>query len=137
MDLEKYKGDIKHSLTPKMLVRMSPGSMRKEDSGFRLNPISAFDLNRMGSIYNYETGITGTLGFDYEIESNSNKKFNFSVAQIINQKENKKMSDSSSLNEKLSDLVGSTSYTLNKNFKVTQNFALDQNYNDLIIMKLD
>ncbi len=131
MDLEKYKGDIKHSLTPKMLVRMSPGSMRKEDSGFRLNPISAFDLNRMGSIYNYETGITGTLGFDYEIESNSNKKFNFSVAQIINQKENKKMSDSSSLNEKLSDLVGSTSYTLNKNFKVTQNFALDQNYNDL------
>ena len=41
------------------------------------------------------------------------------------------MSDSSSLNEKLSDLVGSTSYTLNKNFKVTQNFALDQNYNDL------
>ena len=84
MDLEKYKGDIKHSLTPKMLVRMSPGSMRKEDSGFRLNPISAFDLNRMGSIYNYETGITGTLGFDYEIESNSTKLFLCST--IINQK---------------------------------------------------
>ena len=33
-----------------------------------------------------------------------------SLAQIINEKENKKMSSKSSLDEKLSDLVGSANY---------------------------
>ena len=41
------------------------------------------------------------------------------------------MSDTSSLNEKLSDLVGSSSYALNKNFKLNYNFSVDQNYNDI------
>ena len=41
------------------------------------------------------------------------------------------MSDKSSLNEKLSDLVGLASLNLNNKFKVNYNFSLDQNYNDL------
>ena len=35
------------------------------------------------------------------------RKLDFSVAQIINEKENKKRHSQSSLDEKLSDLVGS------------------------------
>ena len=41
------------------------------------------------------------------------------------------MSDKSSLNEKLSDLVGSASLNFNNKFKINYNFSLDQNYNDL------
>ena len=40
------------------------------------------------------------------------------------------MSDKSSLNEKLSDLVGNSSYGLNDKFKINYNFSIDQNYKD-------
>ena len=40
------------------------------------------------------------------------------------------MSDTSSLNEKLSDLTGPV-VSLNKNFKLNYNFSVDQNYNDI------
>ena len=53
-----------------------------------------------------------------------------SLAQIINSDENKKMHSKTSLDEKLSDLVGTAS--LNRgNFTINYDFALDQNYKDL------
>ena len=53
------------------------------------------------------------------------------VGQVINDKENKNMSSVSSLNDKLSDLVGSSNLQLNENLSLKYNFSLDQNYNDL------
>ena len=41
------------------------------------------------------------------------------------------MPSSSSLDEKLSDLVGNTEVKINDNVKFNYTFALDQNYNDL------
>ena len=61
------------------------------------------------NINNFETGLSSTLGFDYKIKKNLTK-FHFSVAQVINEKENNKMNDKTSLDEKLSDLVGSANY---------------------------
>ena len=130
LELEKDQGNKKHFLTPKFFVRFSPGSMRKENDGSRLDPISAFSLDRLDNINNFETGLTGTLGFDYKFKNN-NKDFDFSLAQIINEKENKKMSSKSSLDEKLSDLVGTASLDINDNISLNYNFAMDQNYKDL------
>ena len=105
--------------------------MRKEDSGSRLTTLSAFDINRLNNNKNFETGFTGTIGFDYKINEENNNKFNFSIAQIINEEENKKMSSvSNSMDEKLSDLVGSASYTKG-NMNLSYNFNLDQNYKEL------
>ena len=56
-----------HFLKPKLLIRYAPGEMRKETVGSRLEPISAFSLNRLNNINNFETGLTGTFGFDYKI----------------------------------------------------------------------
>ena len=53
-----------------------------------------------------------TVGFDYKINKND-KNFDFSFAQVINEKENKKMSSETSLDEKLSDLVGSANFDIN------------------------
>ena len=53
------------------------------------------------------------------------------MGQVINQKENKKMSSVSSLDEKLSDLVGKSSLQINENFELNYNFLVDQNYNEL------
>ncbi len=131
INLQKNINNSEHLLKPKMLFRVAPGSMRRETSGTRLNPISAYSLNRVSNKNNYESGTNVTIGFDYKIKSKNGNDFDFSVAQIINEKENKKMSDISSLNEKLSDIVGSSSYVLNKNFKLNYDFSLDQNYNNL------
>ena len=130
LNLQKVKDNFKHIFKPKLFVRAAPGSMRQEEGGSRLTPANAFKLNRISNINNYETGVTGTIGLDYQIKQEDLNKFNFSVAQIINRKENKKMSDKSSLNEKLSDLVGTTSYNVSNNLSFNYNFSLDQNYND-------
>ncbi len=127
---EKLIDSTKHSLTPKFLLRYAPGSMRKESDSSRLTPSNAFSMNRISNMNNYETGVTGTVGFDYEIKNDNINKFDFSIAQIISEKENKKMADKSSLNEKLSDLVGSTSINFSDNFNLSYNFSIDQNYND-------
>ena len=104
--------------------------MRNESSGSRLNPIGAFSLNRLNNNYNFETGFSGTVGFDYEIKNN-NTDFDFSVAQIISEKENKKMPSKTSLDEKVSDLVGSVNYKINDKIKLNYNFNVDQNYKEI------
>ena len=129
LNLQKKLSGINHLLTPKIFARYAPGSMRKDSSVSRLDTTNAFKIDRLNELNNFETGFSGTLGLDYKIK-NKGEKFNFSVAQIINEKENKKMSSSSSLDEKLSDLVGSIEYE-KKNINLNYNFAVDQNYNDL------
>ena len=42
LDFIKVKGNKEQFLTPKILLRYSPGSMRKIDTGSKLNPINAF-----------------------------------------------------------------------------------------------
>ena len=41
------------------------------------------------------------------------------------------MADITSLNEKLSDLVGSSKYKVNKNFDIKYDFSIDQSYQSL------
>ena len=53
---------------PKFFVRYAPGNMRIENSGSRLSPIKAFGLNRLDNSNNFESGLSATLGFDYELE---------------------------------------------------------------------
>ena len=130
IELEKDTNNSKHKLKPKVLVRYSPGSMRKENQGFRLDPTGAFSMDRLNNIKNFEAGLSSTIGFDYKIR-NDNNDFDFSVAQIINEKENKKMASMTSLDEKLSDLVGTSKYQVNENIQLNYNFSLDQSYKQL------
>ena len=130
LEFQKNNQGSLHSLKPKLLFRYSPGSMRKENDGSRLIPINAFSLDRLNNINNFETGLSSTFGFDYMID-NGNNELNFSAAQIISEKENKKMPTKSSLDEKLSDFVGSADYKVNENLNLNYNFALDQNYKEL------
>ncbi len=120
-----------HFLKPKVLLRYAPGSMRQEFGGSKLDPTSAFSLNRLSNINNYETGLSSTFGFDYKINNNNKDFFNLSVAQVLNQKENKKMASITSMDEKLSDFVGASSYNLTEKLELNYNFAIDQNYKEI------
>ena len=96
--------------------------MRNQLSGSRLTPLTAFNIDRIDDNKNFETGISGTFGFDYKIREKNQTKFNLSLAQVVNEKENNKMADKTSLNEKLSDIVGSSNYKINYKKNVDKNF---------------
>ena len=130
LKLQKLQNNSQHILKPKVLVRYAPDKMRKETSGSRLSPITAFKVNKLNNINNFETGLSSTIGFDYKIKNNNKTNFDFSIAQVISEKENKKMASITSLDEKLSDIVGSSKLKINENLDINYNFAIDQNYND-------
>ena len=54
--------------TPKILFRHSPGDMRKQNNGPILNAINAFSLDRLSNSEVLETGLSATIGFDYEMK---------------------------------------------------------------------
>ena len=130
INLIKESISSQHLLTPKLFLRHAPGSMRNEENSSRLTAKKAFNLQRIDEVDNFEVGLSGALGFDYNVNKNG-RKLDFSVAQIINEKENKKRHSQSSLDEKLSDLVGSVDYNLNNKMNLNYKFALDENYSDL------
>ena len=130
LNLEKFNGNSEQYLKPKFFLRYAPGNMRKEIDGNKLDSMSAFSMDRLSENKNFETGLTSTIGFDYT-RKKKNSNFDFSVAQIINERENKDLHDRTSMDEKLSDLVGSASYSLNDNMTFNYNFNIDQNYSEL------
>ena len=131
VELEKADNKLfKSFLTPKFLLRYAPGSMRKETLGSRINPLDIYSLDRLNNTNNFESGLSATLGFDYKILGKE-REFNLSVGQIINEKENKNMPSITSLDNKLSDLVGSSSLKINDKLNFDYNFSIDQNYSDV------
>ena len=59
LNLEKNSSNTKQKLKPKILFRYSPNkNMRKEENGSILDPVNAFNLNRLNNTNNYETGLS-------------------------------------------------------------------------------
>ena len=79
-----------------------------------LDILNAFSLDRLSDSAVLETGLSATIGFDYEKIVKNSKRHEFYLAQIFNEKENKKMASKTSLDEKASDVVGEYSYYLNE-----------------------
>ena len=73
------------------------------------------------------------LGFDFKINNLNdnneikNEQFKFSLGQIISAEENSDMPSKSTLNEKMSDIIGEASLNLVIMFSITNSFLLDQN----------
>ena len=91
--------------------------------------MNVFNLDRLNSFNNFENGLSAAIGFDYGLIQND-KKLDVSIAQIVNEKENKNMPKTTSLNQKLSDVVGTSNLEINDKFKINYNFSLDQNMKD-------
>ena len=128
--------DNTHFLTPKMLFRYAPGDMRALSAkSKRLSVSNIFTLDRIEEIDTIETGLSATLGFDYELmKKNSNSKKNeknltVSMGQIISDTED--VNKPAPLNQRFSDLAGEVVWSPSDKFKFNYNFNLDQNYKDL------
>ena len=101
----------------------------KKRTGTSLNHLNLFNIDRLDTYNNFEGGTSLTYGFDYELK-NPLRNLNFSIGQVVNQKNNKNKPSSSSLDKKFSDFVGSSTLNINDNLELGYNYALDQNYQD-------
>ncbi len=132
IDYVKSKiGNINHLLRPKVLFKYAPNHMRKDEGDYNLHNKDIFTLDRLNVNENFESGTNLTYGVEYEIDSPNNQT-NFSIGQVINEKKNnKKMPDSSSLDNRFSDVVGNFSFKNSNSFKLNYNYSIDQNLKEM------
>ena len=103
-----------------------------------INVDNIFDVNRLGINDSFEAGNSLTLGIDYKKQNinNENDYFNFQIASVIRDDEEKNIPSRTSLNEKNSNIFGALDYALSDKFKIDYNFAIDNkiekfNYNSI------
>tara|TARA_B100001057_G_scaffold430643_1_gene457516 strand:- start:15088 stop:17424 length:2337 start_codon:yes stop_codon:yes gene_type:complete len=139
LGLFKFRENNKLNIfKPKMLVKISPSDSRNiSDDPTVLGYSDLYKLNKIKTIDTVDTGSSVSLGFDFKINDlNDNneiksEQFKFSLGQIISAEENRDLPSKSTLNEKMSDIIGETSLNVNQNIKITNNFLLDQNLENL------
>jgi len=134
LPLKKKGVNFNNLFSPNLMLRYAPGSMRDlSDNDTSLNYTNLYALNKTQVI---EDGMSAIIGFDFKVnekKSNSSEKEKFSVSlgQIFNYKENTDLPSKSSMDQKMSDVVGEVNYNFSEIGKINYKFALDHNYNDL------
>ena len=142
--LEKINEKYEEILTPKLSFRLNPGHM-KNLKNRNINVDNIFSINRLGITEAYEEGKSLTMGLNYkktklEKEENklqqNNKKdledierfFEIKLAGVLRDVEEDKISSSTTLNRKTSNLFGSITNKIHDKVQIDYNFAID---NDL------
>jgi len=126
-------GKYTNLFSPNFMLRYAPGHMRNlKTKNVSFNHSNLYALNKTSGI---EDGLSAILGMDFKInEKNSNterEKLSVSLGQVFNYEENDDMPSKSSLDQKMSDVVGVINYNFSEIGKIDYQFALDHNLNDL------
>ena len=130
LPLLKYNKNSVNTITPKVSFRINPTDMSDSSNEERdISVDNIFDINRLG-LEDLEQGKSLTLGVDYKKESlqDINKFFELKFAGVLRDVNQKNIPLKSSINQKTSNLFGSTTYNLSKNVNLDYNFSID---NDL------
>ena len=134
LPLKKDGVNFSKFFSPNFMIRYSPGHMRNlSGDDITLNYSNLFSTNKTSVI---ENGLSAILGFDYKInkkmENNtSREKLSISLGQVFNHEENKDIPSKSSLDQKMSDIVGEINYNFSEIGQINYKFSLDHNLNDL------
>jgi len=120
--------------SPNFMVRYAPFHMKDlsgDDANLKYSNL--YSLNKTSEI---EDGLSAILGFDYKVntknkDGNENEKFSLSMGQVFNRKKNQDIPSKSSLDQKMSDVVGEINYNFSQIGSIGYKFALDHNLNDL------
>ncbi len=134
--LPMKKSGINYSnlFSPNFMLRYAPGHMRdlstKEVS---LNYTNLYSINKTSEI---EDGLSAILGFDFNINEKKagnvdKEKLSLSLGQVFSNERNKDIPSKSSLDQKMSDIVGKINYNFSEIGNIDYNFLLDHNLNDL------
>ena len=121
-------------LTPKISLRINPSNMKDYSSNNSLiTTDNIFSINRLGLSESYESGKTATIGIDYRRENSDNieKFFEVKLASVFRDTPEYKMPQSSSLQGKYSNLIGSIENKFSENLSFDYNFSLDNDFNSI------
>ena len=96
-----------------------------------------FSLNKNSQNDVIEKGTSLALGFEFsgnKLNENNvpeDENYSFAFGQVYSLDENKDIPVRSSLQDKTSDIVGKGYVKVSDNFKLTNEFSIDQNLNEL------
>jgi len=131
MPLGKIDQYSEYLIEPKISFRINPGDMKNYKSSKRI--ISAeniFDINRLGLTDSFEAGKSLTMGINYKKTNleDINKYFEAKISTVLRDKKENFIPESSTINNKSSNIFGSLTYNKSENFKLDYDFIMD---NDL------
>ena len=119
---------------PKLSLRFNPSNMKNYSADDRkIYNNNLFDLNRLGLFDTLESGQSLTVGFDYKKEKvdDINRYFEFDLGKIFRDKNISEIPESSTINNKESNLIGSITSNMNKYMKFTYDFSVNNNLDEL------
>ena len=134
LPMKKNKINSSNIFSPNFMIRYAPGHMRDlSKDEINLKYTNLFTTNKTSEI---EDGISAVLGFDFKInkkkgENEEVEKLSFSLGQVFSPQENKDIPSKSSLDQKMSDVVGEFNYNFSNIGNIKYKFAVDHNLNDL------
>ena len=134
--LIKYNKNSNETVTPRVSFRVNPGNNMNDNSGSSsiITAANVFDLNRLTLSNDYEAGRSLTLGLGYkfdQIENNINdddikdKYLEFQLATVLRDQIENKISSSSTINRKNSNIFGSIENRMFDHINFSYNFSLD------------
>jgi len=118
--------------TPKISFRINPSDMlnyKNEDRN--INNSNIFASNRLGLNDTFEGGKSLTVGVDFNSKKieNENNYYNLSLATVLRDSEEQNIPNSSTLNNKNSNLFGTMEYNFSEFMNLNYAFSLDNNFN--------
>ena len=134
--LPMIKNGINYSnlFSPNFVIRYAPGSMRNlSEESVYLNYTNLYSTNKTAVI---ENGLSAILGVDFKIDekgtdNKDREKLSLSLGQVFNYEKNDNMPSKSSLDKKMSDVVGEIHYNFSAIGNIDYKFSLGNNLNDL------
>ena len=144
MPLIKNNNESKSYVTPRLSFKFNPTNMRDYSTGTNiLNVDNIFNNNRLGLSDSLESGRSLTVGIDYRKEldyrekdnkedenlDDINKYFEFKLATVLRDKEEKLIPIKSTINRKQSNLFGSISNNISDKIDLNYSFAIDNDFN--------
>ena len=129
------------TFTPKLSFRINPGNNMEDlsSSNRSINANNIFEINRLGISDSFEAGKSITLGCDYKLDAlekseekkyeleNENKFIEFKLATVFRDKVENKIPNTSTLNNKSSNLYGAVNNRLSEDLSFNYNFSIDNN----------
>ncbi len=131
LPLGKTNENFEHLIEPKISFRWNPGDMKNYKSSKRLiNADNVFSINRLGLSDSFEEGKSLTLGINYKKTAleNINKYFETKISTVYRDKKENFIPESSTINNKNSNIFGSITYNQSDNFSLDYNFTLDNDF---------
>ena len=130
--LKKNGINYKDIFKPITSLKFSPNkSKNKKDVMTRIDVDNIFSLNRIGQSDSVEGGLSLSYGVEYlKMNLKDQNIFEAKIASQTRLKEDKKLSQSSTLGKKSSDIVGNFKINPSEFIKFNYDFSVDENMND-------